>query len=164
MTNYEYSVDLSFGELLKFQLYVLMLRMKLWFMFAIWTIVGLYMVTQIASGKVSFSESRTAFLLVFGFPVLLIGLTVVSTYRVYKRTWRPNLPIQFSVGPEGVSTTMPSMASQIKWSGIEEQKAWGGLLFLFLNRHCALIIPTRCLGERSQEFREYVGDRLRRDV
>ena len=43
-------------------------------------------------------------------------------------------------------------------------RSWGGLLLLFLNRHHALIIPRRCLGERDAEIREYIASKLRRAV
>ena len=164
MQHYEYEVDLRFGELLKFQIYMIVFRMKLGVFIGLWVLVGLYMVSQIVTGQVSLSDSTTGLLITIGLPSFVVAATVIGTYRSFRQAWKPKLPIRYSVGADGITTSMPSVSSAIEWGGVEEAKSWGGLFLLFLNRHCALIIPTRCIGEQLAEFQRDVRERLRRAV
>lgn len=125
----EYEVDLRFGELLRFQFYLIVVRMKGGWLLVLYLVVAAYMASQVVTGQVSLSASAKAFAIVFGLPLFLVVVTVVGTYQQYDRV-----------------------------------RSWGGLLLLFLNRHHALIIPRRCLGERDAEIREYIASKLRRAV
>lgn len=161
MTNREFrfNVDLRLRELFAFQAFMLLFRMRLWLLVAIYIVVDVYFCFQLMTGAAAPSEAIKPAAFMFGIPLALVAVILFSVKRNYESVWKPQLPISYVFNEEGVTNTVKTSSSRIAWQGIEEVKIWGGLLLLFLNRHQALIIPKRCLGERFDEFLEYITQR-----
>ena len=161
MTNREFrfNVDLRLRELFVFQAFMLLFRMRLWILSAIYLVVALYFCFQLMTGAMAPSEAIKPAAFLLGLPLALVSVILFSIKRNYESVWKPQLPNSYVFDEEGLTNTVKTSSSRIAWKGIEEARIWGGLLLLFLNRHQALIIPKRCLGGEFDEFLEYVTQR-----
>lgn len=158
--TFAFQVDLTLAELLKFQSYMMLFRLRFWSLALLWSIVVLVMVVQLATGAVSLRDGAKPAALFIGIPLVLVGVTAVAVQRNYDRVWKPQLPVSYAFDGEGVATSAPNASSEIRWAGIEELKVWQGLLLVFLNRHCALIIPRRCVGADADRLVAFIEQKI----
>lgn len=158
--TYRFEVNLSLKELMVFQLFMLLFRLRLWRLLVIYFIVIVYMIIQVFSGQVSLKETTEPLLYILGIPLLFTGFMAFASKRNYEQEWKPQLPIAYVVDEDGIATTAPNTSSKFQWDGIQEVRTWGGLILLFMSRRVALIIPRRSVGDQAGDFIRYVSKQV----